>query len=327
MIRRQIGDSDLFVSPIGIGGNIFGYICQEKDTRLLLDFAQEQKINFIDTADVYSQGESERLIGRSIKNQRDRWVIATKVGLASHASPKGLGRKKSIIERVHQSLNRLCTDYIDLYQIHHYDPLTELEETLEAFEILVKEGKIRYAGCSNYNLSQLSQSSDLSKKNHLNGFVSIQSHYNLFKRQIEKQTLPYCHSQKIGVLIYGALGRGVLTEKYLTSNSSPQYQNRASLSQNVSNDLTSFVLEKVQSLNDYAKSNFGTTVKELALAWLLHHSAISSLIIGMRTVSQLKQNIAATSIVLSEQHLSEINEIIGELVAYNPFSFGSPNLE
>jgi 1-deoxyxylulose-5-phosphate synthase len=327
MNYRKLGTSNLYVSPIGIGGNIFGYICQEQETRLLLDFAREQKINFIDTADVYSAGESERLIGQSIKNQRDQWVIATKVGLPSHASPEGLGRKENIFERVDQSLKRLCTDYIDLYQIHHFDPLTELEETLEAFEILIQQGKIRYAGCSNYNFSQLSQSTQLSTKNHCNGFVSVQSHYNLFKRQIEKQILPFCSTQKVGVLVYGALGRGVLSEKYLTESSHPLYQNRANLSQSVSNDVTPFVLEKVQALNDYAKLNFGTTVKELALAWLLHHSAVSSLIIGMRTLPQLAQNIAAASIVLSEQHLSEIDEIVGELTAYTQFSFGSPNLE
>jgi len=322
MNYRKLGNSEIFVSPIGIGGNIFGYICNETQTYYLLDYARDHGVNFIDTADVYSNGASEFFIGKAVRSCRHHWVIATKIGVHSDTSPLGLGTKRNILSRIDRSLKRLQTDYIDLYQIHHYDEQTTSEETLEAFEILKEQGKIKYAGCSNYDFKQLTECVRLSKINNWTGYISTQVHYNMLKRDIEQGILQLCEHNNIGMLVYGALGRGVLTDKYI-SGRNEEYIPRAALSRLVDKDLTHLVLDKVKKINTYAKDKFNVTIRELALAWLLRTKAVTSLIVGVRTPEQLQQNVDSLGLHLTETDLEELDNIVGNINLFQSVSLGN----
>ena len=324
MDYRKLGNSEILVSPISIGGNIFGYISNETQTQYLLDYARDHGVNFIDTADVYSKGVSESFIGKALRSCRHRWIIATKVGVHSDASSLGLGTKKNILSRIDRSLKRLQTDYIDLYQIHHYDKQTPLEETLEAFEILKKQGKIKYAGCSNYDFKQLTEYVRLSKTKNWTGYVSTQVHYNMVKRDVEQGILRLCEHNNIGMLVYGALGRGILTDNYI-SGRNEEYIPRATLSKLVSKDLTHLVLDKVKKINTYAKDKFNVTIRELALAWLLKKNTITSLIVGVRTTEQLQQNLDSLGLHLTETDFAALDNIIGDIKLFQSVSLGSFN--
>ena len=324
MKYRQIGNSELWVSPISLGGNIFGYALNEKQTKGLLDFSIDNGVNFIDTADVYSEGESERIIGKAVQGERDKWIIASKVGLHSNGIATGLGKKKDILKRIEKSLKRLGTDYIDLYQIHHYDPVTPMGEILGAFEKLIADGKIRYAGCSNYFIEELIKSRTYSKRNNISGYSSIQLHYNILKRDVEKEILPFCKRERIGVIVYGALGRGVLTNKYLyPENNDSSYKPRSTMSDLVRNDLKSIVLDTINNLNDYSKKYMGTSIQQLAISWVLKSDVISSVVLGIRTKQQMKENLNSINLCLNNKNCKEVDKIIGNLDNYRSISLGS----
>jgi len=289
-----------------------------------LDFSLDNAVNFIDTADVYSDGESERIIGNALQGNRDKWIIASKVGLHTDEIPSGLSRRKNILERAENSLRRMRTDYIDLYQIHHYDPVTPIEEILDAFEKLITDGKIRYAGCSNYSFEELKCSIKYSHSEGISGYASIQTHYNMFKREAEKQIFPLCEEQQIGVIVYGALGRGVLTDKYINSNiRNSSYKNRSDLSTNVRNDLQLFILKKIKQLNYYSLSNFNSTVQQLVIAWTLRKATVTSLILGTRNEKQMKENLSSLKIRLNKESLREVDNVVGDLDEFRSISLGS----
>lgn len=312
-------EADLVVSKLGIGGNIFGYLCDYSQTAQILDYAADNGINFVDTADVYSNGESESLIGKALREKRQKWIIASKVGLRSSEVPYGLGNKKDIIKKIDGTLKRLNTDYIDLYQIHHFDPKTPIYETLEALNCLVDKGKIRYFGCSNYNLSQLQESINVVHENNFRKFRTVQLHYNPFKRKNESM-FEFCMSEQIGVIVYGVLGRGALTDKYIT----PQDTNclyRASISDNIKKDLTEFFLNAIESLRDYANRYKGISVQSLLISWVLREP-VSSVIIGVRNIQQLQSNLNALDVQMSPRDLLHIDNIIGDLENYKSISLG-----
>ncbi len=323
MKYHTLGKTDLRISPIGMGGNIFGYLLDEYQTIKMLDCALDLGINFIDTADVYSGGLSETFVSKATSKCRHKWIIASKAGLNKGEDVAGIGKKEKIREKVENSLKRLNTDYIDLYQLHHFDPVTPLDESLSAFDELVYEGKIRYSGCSNFNFEQMKVSFSIANSLKSNGFSSIQMPYNLLKRNIEKDILPFCRAHKMGVIVYGAIGRGILSDKYLKiNNCTTDYITRAHLSDGIRNDLTPKIQDLLQNLNKYAHEKLGTNLQTMAISWIHHQKAVSSVLLGMRSTIQLKDNLKALELVLNGENLNAIDELIGDLSMFHSLSLG-----
>ena len=321
MKYRNLGRSNLQVSCLALGGNILGHFCNRQETATIIDAARNLGINLIDTADVYSEGLSEEFIGASIRNCRDHWIIGTKVGVRSGEAPGKKGRKEYILCRVEESLRRLSTDYIDLYQMHHFDPETPLEETLDALHLLVQQGKVRYIGASNYSGEQLRHSLQLAHTLDLTSFSSTQNQYNLFKRDTESDVFPVCKEARVGVIVYGALARGVLSGKYCSGQGLP-LGSRASISASIRADLTETVLQTVENLTIFAERR-GKTVGNLALAWALRSTQVATLVVGVRNVAQLQANVGAVNWELSESELVEIDRIVGDLERFRSVSLGS----
>ena len=321
MKYRNLGWTNLRVSCLSLGGNIFGHFCNKKESSTIIHTARDLGINFIDTADVYSEGISERFIGKSIQNHRHNWIIATKAGVRSGESSKRKGHKEHIFRKAEESLRRLGTDYIDVYQMHHFDTETPIEETLGALHSLVEQGKVRYVGVSNYSGRQLKQSLLLANSLDFATFSSIQSHYNLFKRKMENSIFPIAQEMKIGVIIYGTMARGILAGKYQLGQGLPP-KSRASTGINIREDLTKTVLNTVANLSAFAESQ-GQTVGLLAIAWVLRKLEVSTVLIGVRNTSQLYANIGAVNWRLSKSELVNIDNIMGNLEKFQSISLGS----
>ena len=321
MKYRKLGNSSLKVSCLGIGGNIFGKFCNQQETGEILNAAYQAGINFVDVADVYSEGKAEEFVGKVIGENRKKWIIATKVGAYSNESFSGKGRRAYIFSSIEGSLRRLKTDYIDLYQMHSFDPTTPIGETLEALAALVKAGKILNAGISNYDADHLRSALQLTEDSNYRVLYSAQYPYNLFKRDIENGIMQLCKKFGLGIIIYGALARGVLSEKYRIKQEIPR-DSRAFGSQSIKSDLTEEVLSVAEKLEQFAK-HLNRTVNELAIAWILHKSEVSSVLIGVRNTAQLSGNISALDFVLSDSELLEIDKIVGDLGRFKKVSLGA----
>lgn len=321
MKYRKLGNSNLKVSCLGIGGNIFGKFCNQQETKEILDVAFEVGTNFIDVADVYSKGKAEEFVGRAISNNRKKWIIATKVGVRSGESFSGKGRKEYIFSSIEGSLKRLKTDYIDLYQMHNFDPITPVEETLEALTVLIKAGKILNAGISNYAVNNLRLTLQLTENSNYQIISSAQYLYNLFKRDIEGKIMWLCKKFGLGIIVYGALARGILAGKYHLKQKIPP-GSRALGSESIKSDLAEEVISVTERLEQFAK-HFNRTVNELAIAWILRKPEISTVLMGVRNTSQLFGNISALDFVLSDSELLEIDKIIGDLGCFKKFSLGA----
>jgi len=305
MKYRIIPGTDLKVSELCLGGNIFGHFCNFEETKKIIDFAYNQGINFIDTANVYSDGLSEEYIGKSIKGRREKFIIATKAGVRPNQKPKNVFTKEYIIKSVNESLNRLQTDYIDLYQVHHFDLEIPIKETLKALNELIRTGKVRYIGCSNYNLKQIVEAlNEKEKKN----FSSIQLPYNLLNQEIEKEVIPFCNQLNIGILPYQVLDRGLLTGKYNKIINIPT-SFRGSKSEKIRLELTPKKLKILKYLEEYTKRKT-ISLTELSLAWVLRKKEVCSVIIGVRNIDQLKECINSIKLNLSIKDLKEIENII-----------------
>ncbi|MBI2901282.1 MAG: aldo/keto reductase [Planctomycetes bacterium] len=321
MERRRLGRTGPWVSPIAIGGNVFGHFCGESETRQILDAAEDLGINLVDTADVYSEGRSEELLGAALEGRRDRWTIASKVGVRSHELPLGKGRRDHIIGSVEGSLRRLRTDRIDLCQMHHFDPATPIEETLAALDQLVRQGKVRYPGVSNYSGTQLAAACDVCRSMDLAPLVSIQTHYNLLKREAESGVFPVSQENGVGVAVYGALGRGVLSGKY-RSGAEPPADSRAATSRRVRADLTGPVLETAVALDAFARTR-GRPLAQLAIAWVLLRDEVGTVIVGFRDAGQLRDLAPAGAWRPSDAELKEIDRIIGDRRRFETLSLGA----
>lgn len=267
-------------NKIMLGGNIFGYFTDSLQTEEIIQTARNLGIFAVDTADVYSEGLSEELIGKNIKADRSKWFVSTKAGLRSHESPAGLGRKENIFQKVENSLKRLKTDYIDLYQIHHFDPTVPLDETLQAFEQLILQGKILSAGVSNYqreNLSELRSSKLKVIKFH-------QTELNLTNYSLKKPSLQECADQNISILAYSSLVRGLFSEKYLLETI-PQ-GSRAEISKNVRAALTPAFLDRLRHSAELCRKH-DIALPGLALRWIGERQDVKWVITGVRSKEQL----------------------------------------
>jgi len=306
---RQLGKSGLRVSVIGLGGNTFGRYADERQTAAIVQQALESGVNMIDTADVYGRGASEELLGKAIRGHRDELVIATKVGGSMGDGPNESGSsRRHVMAGCDASLRRLGVETIDLYQIHWFDPHTPLEETLGALDDLVRAGKVRYIGCSNYDAWRIVQALWVSDQNHLNHYVSVQPEYNLLKRDIEAEIVPVCLEFGLGVIPYFPLDAGVLTGKYKPGEEPPS-GTRGHDNPRFASRLDRATLEAVQRLDAWAHDS-GHTVGELALAWLASRPAVSTIIAGTTRPEQVAANARAADWKLTPDDLAEVERLL-----------------
>jgi len=309
MHYRHLGHSGLKVSAVGLGANRLGSKCDLETTRRILHMALDLGVNFIDTADVYAQGKSEEVIGEAIRGQRDRFVIATKVRSQMGDGPNDQGASRQhIMSGVEASLRRLRTDYLDLYQIHSWDPETPLDETLRALDDLVRTGKVRYVGASNFAAWQLCRANDLAEMHGWTAFVSIQPEYHMLERSIETELVPYCEAFNIGVLPYFPLAGGFLTGKYKRGQPAPP-GSRGESSQYVQKYMTEANYTIVEKLAQFAEAR-GHTMTELAIAWLLAQPQVSSVIAGATRPEHIEANVKGAEWALNPDELAQVNAVL-----------------
>jgi aryl-alcohol dehydrogenase-like predicted oxidoreductase len=318
MKYNLLGNTGLKVSELCLGTMTFGgkgmwtnigALPQEVVSGLLKS-SIDAGINFIDTANVYSEGISEQMTGQAIRNlglNRDDLVIATKVRGLMGVGPNNSGlSRKHILQQADASLTRLNMDYIDLYQIHGFDPQTPIEETLEALDILVKSGKVRYIGCSNLAAWHIMKSLGISARQHLAKFVSLQAYYTIAGRDLERELVPLLLDQKLGLMVWSPLAGGFLSGKYTRSGATDDGSRRVNFDfPPLNKDKAYDIIEVMQVIADQK----GVTVAQIALAWLLHQPVVTSIIIGAKKEEQLLDNIKATEVVLSAEELDKLQNI------------------
>lgn len=311
MNKRKLGNSDLHVVPLAFGGNVFGWTIDEATSFRLLDRFVDEGFNLIDTADVYSRwatdnegGESEIIIGKWLKQsgKRERVVIATKVGMEMGANKKGL--KKDYIKRaVEDSLRRLQIDYIDLYQAHQDDAETPLEETLGAFAELIEQGKVRVTGASNYTAARLAEALQISERQGLPRYESLQPLYNLYdRREYEAELEPLCLEHNIGVINYSSLASGFLTGKYRSEAD----LSKSARGQGVKKYLDERGMKILEALDEAAKQ-YDSTPARVAIAWLIARDSVSAPIASATSLEQLNDLIEATKLELDAAAIEKLN--------------------
>jgi aryl-alcohol dehydrogenase-like predicted oxidoreductase len=313
MEYRNLGKSGLKVSVLGLGANNFGWWIDEQGSETVLNHALDLGINFIDTADWYDMGRSEEFIGHALKGRRTDVLIATKFSQPMGNGPNDRGGSRSyVIRAVEASLKRLNTDYIDLYQMHQPDPTTPVEETLRALDELVKSGKVRYIGCSNFSSWQVSEAMWTSRVNNLSAFVTVQPKYNLFERQIEQDLVPCCNAHGVGVIPWGPLAGGFLTGKY-RRDEKPEPVTEGGRPAKAFVELYKGVMteknwDRLDKLAAFAKKR-GHTVSDLAVAWLLSHKWVPTVIAGATRPEQLDANLVGAKWRLTAEEIGEIEQV------------------
>ena len=309
MKYRNLGRSGLKVSVIGLGTNQFGGKVGKEGTREIIHKAVDLGINLFDTADVYKEGRSEEYIGEAIQGIRDRVLIATKFFFKVGEGPnEGGGSRHHIINAVESSLKRLKTDHIDLYQIHRWDKDTPIEETLRALDDLVKTGKIRYIGASNFTAWQMTWAKAIAESNRITEFISIQPHYHMLERKIEEELLPAAKEFGWGVLPYFPLAGGFLTGKYKQDQNPPE-GTRGESSPYVQKYFTEENYSILKKLEDFSAER-GYSLVDLAHTWLLSNPDVCSVISGASRVEHVVSNTGAVDWELSEEDLSLLTEIL-----------------
>ncbi len=334
MEYRKLGKSGLKVSEISLGTLGFGFERGRSEQEAISIIAQalDLGINFIDTADVYDSGHSEELVGKAVKGKRSEVIIATKFGMPTSEHPNDYGGSRyHVMGAIDASLKRLGTDYIDLYYIHWPDPTTPIEETLRTLDDLVRAGKVRYIGCSNFTAWQLCEAAWTSRVNNLESFVVVQSQYNMLDRHIESEVVPCCQSYGISVVPWRPLAGGFLTGRYQrgkptpagtrmgsrvtarTAFSSLDVMTRARMFAGLPG--STLALESVLSDANFDKlerfqkfsAEHGHTMGELAFAWLLSHSWVSAVIAGVSSPEQVSANVAAASWKLTPEEMAQLD--------------------
>lgn len=311
MEKRRLGDTDLEIYPIVFGGNVFGWTIDEKQSFKILDAFTAEGFNCIDTADVYSRwssgnsgGESETVIGNWMHNNKNRnsVIIATKVGSDMGDNKKGL-RKKYILEACDASLKRLKTDFIDLYQTHFDDEDTPVEETLSAYDDLIRQGKVRYIGASNMSPERLKESFEASATNGLPSYKTLQPHYNLYEREkFESLYEPICLGHGLGVITYYSLQGGFLTGKYRSTED----LDKSVRGQRMEKYLDERGMKILDALDQVSKE-YGTTPATVALAWLINRPSVTAPIVSATKESQLESIINAPKLELTADSIRFLN--------------------
>lgn len=315
MEYRQLGGSGLQVPVLSFGTATFAGGTGERawgntqvaEATRLVDIAVEAGANLFDTADVYSGGRSEEVLGEAIKGRRDRVLLATKATFRSEAGPNGLGSSRHHLLRACEgSLRRLQTDYVDIYYLHGFDAMTPIEETLRALEDLVRSGKVRYIGCSNFSGWHLMKSLAISEKYGLPRHVAHQVYYSLAGREYEWELMPLAIDQRVGTVVWSPLAQGRLTGKTRRGQSAPDNsRTRASLEIDQSGD-QEILLRTVDVMDEIAQET-GKTHSQIALNWLLARPTVASLIFGARNEAQFRENLGAIGWNLSTEQIARLD--------------------
>lgn len=311
----KLGKTGLDVSRICMGCMSFGvpergnhkWVLDEEKSRPIIKKALEYGINFFDTANVYSDGTSEDIVGRALKDmtRRDEVVIATKVHGTMHKGPNGGGlSRKAIMTEIDNSLKRLGTDYVDLYQIHRWDPSTPIEETMEALHDVVKAGKARYIGASSMYAWQFAKALHVAESHDWTRFVSMQNHLNLLYREEEREMLPLCEDQGIGVIPWSPLARGKLTRDWEESSYRAETDEFGKFLYSKTQDADKIVVERVA---DIAQKR-GVPRAQIALAWVLQKNPVTAPIVGTTKMSHLEDAVASLSIELTPEEITTLEE-------------------
>lgn len=319
MEHVRLGNTGLRVSRVCLGTMTFGLQCDEDESRAILDRAADGGVTFLDTADVYpvggsldTVGRTEEILGRWLRGRRDEFVLASKCFGRMGPAPWQQGNsRKHILDAVEGSLRRLDTDYLDLYQLHNHDPRTPLEETLEAMDTLVRSGKVRYIGVSNWLAWHLALALGRSEARGLAQFVSIQPRYNLLFREFERELFPLCTAEDIGVIPYNPIAGGMLSGKHAAAtgptegtrftlgNAAERYQDR------YWNDRAFATVEELRGVADEA----GMSLARLAVAWVMANPVVTAPIIGASRPEQLDDTLAAVDVELDEDLLERLDEL------------------
>ena len=317
MKYRYLGHTGLEVSVLGLGTNAFGKRADQDTSIRIIHHALDRGVNFIDTANIYAGTESERIIGLALQGRRQEAVLATKAGMVMGQGPNGRGSSRyHLMQELENSLKRLRTDYVDLYQIHTFDPHTPLEETLRTLDDMVRSGKVRYIGASNYAAWELMKAIGISEAKGLNRFVSTQVSYSLADRTPERDLVPMCLDQGVGIIPYFPLAGGILTGKYSLENRAPE-QSRADTNPNFSRFVIDRNIRLGQEVGRLA-ADLELAPSGLSLAWLMGRPAVSTVIVGATRTSQLEDNLRSVEMTLSEETIQELDRIS------EPFRNGEP---
>jgi len=309
MDYKTLGRSGLKVSVAGLGCNNFGAKCDQGETTAIVHKALDLGMTLFDTANMYSAGESEKLLGKALEGHRKDVVVATKFRMSMGDGPYDQGAsRRHIMIAVEDSLRRLGTDYIDLYQIHFPDDETPIEETLDALNDLVHSGKVRYIGCSNFSGWQLIEANRIAKERGLTEFISAQNHYSLLERTIEVELVPAARAYNVGILPYFPLACGMLTGKYKRNEDMPE-NSRLALREGLS-DLfaTQENFDITEKLEAFAADK-GKTLLDVAIGWLASQDYVPSVIAGATTPEQIESNVAAANWKLSDEEISEVSNL------------------
>lgn len=330
---RNLGSSGLRVPQLCLGAMTFGesqsfmkgVTSPDDEARAVLERCLEKGVNFVDTANVYSEGRSEELLGTWVRDRREKFIIATKCRFpmmmgAGRPDPNTYGlSRKAIIRACEDSLRRLQTDYIDLYQVHMQDRRAPIDETLRALDDLVRDGKVRYVGCSNYTGYRLGEAVMAARQMGVQGYVSVQFQWSLIVRDAEREVVPACRHFGLGMLIWSPLSRGFLSGKY-RQDSKPPAGTRLSEWRDSWKQLDTDRNWQVLDAVDSVAAKHQTTPAAVSLAWLLRQPGLTSVIIGARTVAQLDDNLKALDVKLDEDDMKALEQISRPDWGY-PYSF------
>ncbi|WJH38236.1 aldo/keto reductase (plasmid) [Aliirhizobium terrae] len=318
MKYNTLGNTGLFVSELCLGTMTFGGKgiwanmgnVQQDDAQALIARALEHGINFIDTADIYSSGTSEKIVGQSLKNlgvRREDVVIATKVCGPMGQGPNEAGNSRGhIFDSVKASLKRLQVDHIDLYQLHNIDTVTPIEESLSALDALVKQGLVRYVGVSNWSAWQMARAIGHSERLQIAKIATSQNYYTLAGRDIEREIVPLVKAEKLGLLVWSPLAGGLLSGKFGRDKQGEEGSRRTTF------DFPPVALDRAYDVIDIMErvaANKGVSVARIALAWLLHQPHVASVIVGAKTVAQLNDSVGSSQITLSADEIAELDTI------------------
>jgi len=310
MEYRNLGTSELKVSQIGLGTMNFGWYTDEIESIRLVHEALEEGINFFDSADVYSNGLSETYLGKALKGRREQAIIATKVGAGGGEAPDERGNHpKNIFRQVEDSLQRLGTDYIDLYQLHHPDPNTPLEDSIGALSDLVQQGKIRYAGTSNFAAWQIVEGQWAARSLSLEPFISHQSCYSLLDRRAEREVIPVCQKYRLGLIPWSPLAGGWLARPFDSGESPQPHPLLPSIQPEVDSLETKKHFDALAQLNTLVETN-GRKLSQFAISWVLANSAVTTVLIGPQDEGQLRDSLKALDLSLKPEELTAVEDII-----------------
>ena len=306
---RRLGQFGPQVSIVGLGTNSFGWRADRETSIKIIKRAIDLGITFVDTANSYADGASETFLGEALASCRHQIVLATKVGMSVGDGLENTGCSRvHIMREIEGSLRRLKTDYIDLYQIHRFDSETPIEETIQALDDLVRQGKVKYIGCSNYAAWQVMKALHMSEAHGCARYISVQPAYSFIDRAVESELVPLCLDQGIGIIAYYPLAAGLLTGKYRRGTEHPEKSRAKTMPEVMKPILTSRNLEVAERFSGLAV-HLGVRSSQLAIAWVIGRPGVSSALVGATEVSQLEENVGALDITVTQETHAQLDAL------------------